>query len=408
MRRDGSRQMPLATQTWPTAKRALILSSIFLMMAAVSSAQTPDPPGQILDAYRTQRTTWFTNVMPAANTLFGLLALIDFAWSAAVMVLEKQDFQSWVSALVRKMMTIGAFYALLIYGRFWIPAIVGSFETLGQNAAASGPLDPGAVFMRGLNLSAALMDGASSSGILTNVGGSLAVVFAAAMCLLGFCAITLQFVGAMVESYILVAAGFVFLGFGGSRWSSPYVERYIALAVSIGVKILLLYLLINTGMNVSLSWLDDAERIATLPLPATGAFSIMGSSLIFAALCWHVPKLIVGVIGGSPSFTGNEVLSTVWTVGAGTALIASSAAAGAGWIAAGGRGVMSAVQAVGLGRGGFAAVTGAMSAVNSSAQSRQNSNGSNGGGTGRNQPHPPTPNSNGSQGSATRVVPPKR
>ena len=38
----------------------------------------------------------------------------------------------------------------------------------------------------------------------------MALVFAAAMSLLGFCAITIQFVMAMVESYILVAAAFIF------------------------------------------------------------------------------------------------------------------------------------------------------------------------------------------------------
>src|SRR5215510_14130000 len=192
------------------AARLVVTVLIVLTASLVCAAQSPDPPSQILRAYRAQRMTWFTNVLPAANTLFGLLALIDFAWSAAVMVLEKQDFHAWVSALVRRMMTIGAFYALLIYGRFWIPAIVDSFETLGQNASASGPIDPGAVFSRGLNLSAALLDGASVSGVFGNFGGSLAFVFAAAMCLLGFCAIAVQFVVAMVESYILVAAGFVF------------------------------------------------------------------------------------------------------------------------------------------------------------------------------------------------------
>ena len=80
-----------------------------LLIGEAASAQVPDPPSQMLNAYRSQRTMWFTNVWPAANKLFALLALIDFAWSAAVMVLEKQDFQSWAAAIVRKMMTIGAF-----------------------------------------------------------------------------------------------------------------------------------------------------------------------------------------------------------------------------------------------------------------------------------------------------------
>lgn len=76
------------------------------------------------------RITWITNTWPYANTLFALLATIEFAWSAAVMALEKSDLQSWTSALIRKIMWLGAFYALLLFGRQWIPAIIDSFSQL--------------------------------------------------------------------------------------------------------------------------------------------------------------------------------------------------------------------------------------------------------------------------------------
>lgn len=324
-------------------KRLAVVVVVMVGFATVVAAQS-DPPSQLLNAYRSQRTVWFTNVAPVANVLFGLLALIDFAWSGAVMVLENHGFHSWVSALIRRIMTIGAFYALLIYGRWWIPAIVDSFETLGQQAAGTGPLDPGQVFTQGLNISGALLDGASNSGLFTNFGAAIALVFAAAMCLLGFCAITIQFVMAMVESYILVAAAFVFLGFGGSRWSSPYVERYISLAVSIGVKIMLLYLLISTGMTLSGTWLTSAENIANSLQPASDAFSIVGASLIFAALCWHTPKLVASVLGGTPSLHGSDIISPIGTVVAGATVIASGV--GAAW-----SGAMSLAEAAGLAAG---------------------------------------------------------
>lgn len=50
-------------------------------------------PSQILEQYRNQRITWTANIWPFANTLFGILATIEFAWSAAVMLLEKNDLQ---------------------------------------------------------------------------------------------------------------------------------------------------------------------------------------------------------------------------------------------------------------------------------------------------------------------------
>ena len=91
-------------------------------------------PGDIMSQFRNQRILWTTNVWVYANNLFGILALIEFTWSAAVMLLEKTDLQTWTGALVRKIMWIGAFFALLINGRIWIPAIIDSFRRNGSSA----------------------------------------------------------------------------------------------------------------------------------------------------------------------------------------------------------------------------------------------------------------------------------
>jgi type IV secretion system protein TrbL len=155
---------------------------------------------------------------------------------------------------------------------------------------------------------------------------------------LAFTGITIQFVVAMVESYIIVAAGFIFLGFGGSRWTLPYAERYIGLAVSVGVKIMMIYLLVGTGMDVALTWVSAAQQVAASPSPAMGAFGIMGSALIFLMLCWQIPKLFAAVLGGSPALTGGDLIGTGTAVVAGAAAVASlgvgALAAGAGRVAA--------------------------------------------------------------------------
>ena len=330
--------------------RALKIAVILLCLAGLAFAQTASAPSKILDQYRNQRTYWFTNVWPFANTLFGLLAIIEFAWSAAVMLLEKADMQSWTAALIRKIMWLGAFYALLVYGRWWIPAIVSSFEQIGQTASGTGPLAPSDVFVRGLNIGGALMDSASSSAFFTNTGVCLALVFAAALTVLSFTAITIQFVVAMVESYIIVAAGIIFVGFGGSRWTAPYVERYIGLGVSIGVKIMLLYLLIGSGMSLSLDWMDAAQAVGTSSKPAMSAFEIMGASLIFMMLCWQIPKLFAAVLGGSPALSGGDLVAAGGTVAAGALMLGSAAAAGAGALA----GAAGAGAGAGAGGGGGA------------------------------------------------------
>lgn len=331
--------------------RYIINIAIFLGLATLFSphlmAANLKAPSAILSQYRDQRITWFTAVWPYANTLFGMLAVIEFAWSAAVMLLEKSDLQSWTAALVRKVMWLGAFYALLLYGRFWIPAITDSFEIIGQNAAGTGPMSPSDVFSRGIDLAGALMATSSSAAFFTNLGTSLTMVVTGIITALAFIAITVQFVVAMVESYIIVAAAFIFVGFGGSRWTAPYVERYIGLGVSNGVKIMLLYLLIGTGMNLSVGWMTEAENIASNSSPAMSALEIMGASIIFMMLCWQIPKLFAAVLGGSPALSGGDLIGTSAFLAGSAVAVGSMAATGIGSAIAGVRGLAAGSSALG-------------------------------------------------------------
>src|SRR5580658_5173305 len=326
---------------YKSLRRWLPMMAIASLFVAAAFAQVGPPfnttvPSQIMDQFRSERAQWTANVFAYANTLFGILAVIEFAWSAAVMLLEKTDLQSWTSALVRKLMWIGAFYALLLNGRIWIPAIIDSFTQIGQNAAGLGALSPTGVFIQGLALAGALMDGASTSAFFTNPGTSLALAFAALLIVVSYTLITINFIVTLVESYLVVSVGFIFLGFGGSRWTAPYTERYIGLAVSIGIKIVLLYCLISAGLGLSNGWLNEAQVISASARPVMTAFDVMGGSLIFMMCCWQIPKLFAAVIGGSPALTGGDLVATAAVVGGAALAVGGAAVAGAGALMGGG------------------------------------------------------------------------
>ena len=349
-------------------KRRDLARLLFLMLILVGTAAAQNPkPSAIMDQYRAQRITWTTNIWPYANSLFGILALIEFAWSAAVMLLERTDLQSWTSALVRKMMWIGAFYALLLNGRLWIPAIIDSFEKIGQTASGFNQIAPSDIFAQGIDIAGALMATSSTAAFFQNLGTSLAMVFAAAVVAVAFTGITIQFIVAMVESYIIVAAGFIFLGFGGSRWTVPYTERYIGLAVSVGLKIMLLYLLIGTGMNLSVDWMIDAQKVSLSLNPAMSAFEIMGAALIFLMLCWQIPKLFSAVLGGAPALSGGDLVATATGVVAGAAAVSSFATGAGAAIAGGAASVANAAGSSGA-RGASSAITSANGAMGSSGR----------------------------------------
>lgn len=287
----------------------------------------------ILNQYANARVAWFDAIWPFANGLFALLATIEFAWSMAILALERADLQTFLAGFIQKIMWIGAFFTLLTFGPVWVPAIIDSFVTLGANAGNGGaPLTPSLVFQRGIEIAGRLMDGAGAAMFITNIAAGFALVASALLVMLSFVMVTIQFVVAMVESYIVVAAGLIFLGFGGSRWTVPYVERYLALAVAVGVKIMVLYLLIGLGMVVSEGWIASAIAVPEQPSPGMSALEIVGSALIFGMLCWQAPKLVSGLLGGAPSLSaGDAIASTAGPAAlvAGGAVLAGAAASGA-------------------------------------------------------------------------------
>jgi type IV secretion system protein TrbL len=385
--------------------------AVHVVFAQAGPAFNTTVPSQIVDQFRNERLQWTANVFIYANALFGILAVIEFAWSAAVMLLERSDLQSWTSALIRKLMWIGAFYALLLNGRVWIPAIIDSFTELGQNAAGLNALSPSGIFMQGLSLAGALMDGASTSAFFTNPGTSLALAFAALLIVISYTLITINFIVTLVESYLVVSVGFIFLGFGGSRWTAPYTERYIGLAVSIGIKIVLLYCLISAGFDLSIGWLNEAQGIATSARPAMTAFDVMGAALIFMMCCWQIPKLFAAVIGGSPALTGGDLIATSAVVGGAALAVGGAAVAGVGALIGGGgsgAGGIGTAASVGGGSSARSAVASVGSAIASSYSGRDSvsppSSGSQAAGANgsaaRKQPQPPFGPSTPSNSSA--------
>jgi type IV secretion system protein TrbL len=397
------------------------LAAACLALSAViaSAQQYGQAPGNLLDQYRALRPAWFAAVATAANRLFGLLALIEFAWTAAVLVMERTDLQGWTAGLIKRMMFVGAFYALLVNGPTWIPAIIDSFQIIGRNAAGlSAGLSPGEVFLRGLDITNSLCSTASLSGFFSNPAGAFALVLAGLINFLAFVVVSVHFMMAMVESYVVVGAGFLFLGFGGSRWTAPYVERYIALAVAVGVKIMVLYLLVGGGMSLSSGWAGRAGSISSSSNPLLEALDIVGGAIVFMALCWQAPKFTASLLGGSPAFSGGDV-AAVGFAGVQTAFIVGSLGAGAAKILAArgaAAGAMNVSQAASMGAGGSSAAgggsaggpfgspggpstgggpTGGGSGPSGSTSRSGGSGGSEVGNSGSGQPAPPGPGSNG-------------
>jgi type IV secretion system protein TrbL len=293
-------------------------------------------------------TGWITNVMPIATALFWSLAGIDFTWTCITLVLQHDDLKSWMAGFIKKILTIGFFAALLQNGQTWIAAIINFFisagGTVGGTSISSTDLNPSNIMAIGIGIAGDMItggpgghQGSNAMSIFTNpvgtIGTALLMDAGAIMMILCYVVIALHFVMAMVEAYVTIGAGYIFLGFGGSRWTVPYTEKYLGMVVHAGVRIMVLEMMIGLGKTLAPEW--DKMAITCNNTPsllgniagmggATGSstytgvqllFALMASMMIFAMCCWTIPQIAANVASGGLSMSGGDMVGSAVAAG---------------------------------------------------------------------------------------------
>jgi type IV secretion system protein TrbL len=129
------------------------------------------------------------------------------------------------------------------------PTPLASFAPFGATAAGV-PLaqNPSDIMMQGIQIVSDLFTKVSATDLLTQPGGAITTILAACIVLASYIIITLHYVVTKLEAIIVMSAGYIFLGFGGSRWTAPYFE-YVHFTVGTGVRLMLIYL-IHRGVRL--------------------------------------------------------------------------------------------------------------------------------------------------------------
>jgi type IV secretion system protein TrbL len=282
----------------------------------------------IVRDYEAISTAWFSALGPIAQRIFWILAAIQLTWSAIWWVLDREDGLAVVSSLLRQVVAIGFFYALLLNGGTWIPAVIESFSQAGAAAARLSDLSPTGVFDQGLALANMILNATADLGLLDGFFASLIAGITALVVVIAFAVIAAQLLVALVESFIVIGAGVLFLGFAGSRWTKFFTERYLSYVASVGVKLFVLYLIMGVGMGIAARWMPILERGGFSPIPF---FYVMGGSLVFVFLTWHIPSVAGSMMAGAVSLSLADAMYPAILGGrvAGTGLVAAGTVGGA-------------------------------------------------------------------------------
>ncbi|EGS8100330.1 P-type conjugative transfer protein TrbL [Salmonella enterica subsp. enterica serovar Enteritidis] len=320
-------------------KAMWLMFALLLLTCSTYAADLHDPSGSftgLLDLIRSNAENWDDKLRTYATTLFWLLAGIQFVWQFFPLVFRQADFGEIMGELIRFVMTTGFFLALLTYSSVWAADVVNSFRQAAASAAGLGStgMRPGDMF-------AVAVDLANTVGNVEtwNPLTATMIAFSALLVLVCFVFIAAFMAVTVVESYIIINAAVLFMGFGGSQWTREYALAIVRYAVSVGAKLFVLTLIVGLIVTSSKQWAaayqnDDASM-----------WTMVGLAVLCAILAKTIPEIVAGVISGSSAGGGSSIggLAAAGAAGAAAAIsvmtagaAAPAAAAAAGEVAGGG------------------------------------------------------------------------
>ena len=336
--------------------QSIIVLSLLLLLAFTGAAFADVPTDNALqdiqNIFRDSAALWPPILIGYATRLFWILVLIDFVWMAIGLALNQGEFSDIAANVVRKILFIGFFWALLqpvggqARGIIWANAIVKSLVQAGggANVSAGGSpnISPAAIFDTGFSLCAQIFNEIS----VLSPGDSLALVIGGIIIMACFALIAAMMLLIYVQSYILIYAGVIFLGFGGSVFTKDIALTYLKASLSVGAKLFVMILVVGLGQTILSQWIIEFN----ITLPQIVLF--IGASIVLLALVKAVPEMVGDMINGFSWGSGESLIRTSAKMGR----MAVGAAAGAAVGAVGG--TMAVTEASKLssasGAGGFA------------------------------------------------------
>lgn len=283
-----------------------MLGVALLLIVAIAphlAAQQQEAP--ILDGirqtYAGAARDWFPRLVPVAQRLFMLLAGLEFAVSGAVWALRRESLDDVAAKFLLKFTLVAFLLALITGFEYWIPPIVNGFAAAGEHAIGkTTTVNPSDVIDIGRENSMLVMKSLRVSVMLQDPAMAIYGALSALIIALCFMAVAAQLTLVIIESYIVLGAGVLFLGFSAFRGTASFAENLIAYALHVGVKIFFLYLIVGIGTELTRTWpalIQSSEFFG----PASPLFQVVGGALIFAVLAIVIPTTVAGRLAVRPS-----------------------------------------------------------------------------------------------------------
>lgn len=320
-----------------------VIAAILFSFNAMAADSSSNILNNVTDQFQAQASTWGGIITGYASWLFWVLGSISLVWTGGALVLKRADIGEFFAEFIRFCVFFGFYLWLLQNAAAIGSAIINSLVLIGANASQTGASNPSAVMDIGFQIFYKVVQQTSIwSPVVSTMAILLAIIILTCIAL-----IAANMTIMLCSAWILLYGGIIFLGFGGSRWTSEIAIHYYKTLIGIGASLMAMVLMVGIAQSIITTYYNDMSTGVQVNELAT----IMVVAVILLLLIHRVPNLISGIITGAAiGHSGIGAFSAGAAVGAASvsAAVASSshamAKAGAHNVGGGGQAMKAAFQ----------------------------------------------------------------
>jgi P-type conjugative transfer protein TrbL len=226
-------------------------------------------------------------IQPYALKLFVALLLIDVTVTGIQFLVDQADAPHYIGRLVRRVLSGGFIYLMIVNAFPWMTAILQSFSRIGSAATGLPRLSPQTVLNLGGTMAETIFDTPASASLMPNLELAIVQSVSAFFVLLSFVIAAAALLFTLIESYLVIGGAALLLGFGGSRWTASIAEGYFGYVIRVGTLLLFYYLVLGIGVQIAAQWqaaLSAACNPVATALPWYSTYGVP-PKLIMTTVC---------------------------------------------------------------------------------------------------------------------------